>query len=74
MTFQPWILRRSLQLPRLLILLQWSHDLSAMDTLSECGIRTSNISAFNGAMTFQPWIRRRDGNDLACGQRPSMEP
>ena len=52
--------RRSIQL------LQWSHDLSAMDTRTlQWTPRTPPAdTAFNGAMTSQPWIhryRRRSG-------------
>ncbi len=43
--------------PPAIIKLQWSHDLSAMDTiLSGCPPRPDS-ARFNGAMTFQPWIR-----------------
>ena len=38
--------------------LQWSHDLSAMDT-SKARCCPPASTSFNGAMTFQPWIRRR---------------
>ena len=40
------------------LLLQWSHDLSAMDTARN---RRSCVQypRFNGAMTSQPWIRSR---------------
>ena len=37
--------------------LQWSHDLSAMDTSSAGGRPAPPGLGFNGAMTFQPWIR-----------------
>ena len=37
--------------------LQWSHDLSAMDTLTGEGSAHDAQGAFNGAMTFQPWIQ-----------------
>jgi hypothetical protein len=37
--------------------LQWSHDLSAMDTTFFSPVYTSRPSSFNGAMTSQPWIR-----------------
>ena len=51
MTSQPWIrlIRRWTTLSALT--LQWSHDLSAMDTSHIVIVR------FNGAMTSQPWIR-----------------
>ena len=38
--------------------LQWSHDLSAMDTSSPFRSTERRTSRFNGAMTFQPWIRQ----------------
>ena len=36
--------------------LQWSHDLSAMDTAGDGARGVGDGNAFNGAMTFQPWI------------------
>ena len=38
-------------------LLQWSHDLSAMDTSAKAVATATSSPSFNGAMTFQPWIR-----------------
>ena len=38
------------------IWLQWSHDLSAMDTRTAASPAPSKSASFNGAMTFQPWI------------------
>ena len=67
MTFQPWIPARSLPRNQNMPPLQWSHDLSAMDTRAVPGVHlTSGLTSFNGAMTFQPWIRKA-GN-------ASMEP
>ena len=85
MTLQPWIPRIRHSSTNELQLLQWSHDLSAMDTTNsgrQASIRTLQLlqwshdlsamdtrffrvvsrrlpkqSRFNGAMTFQPWIR-----------------
>ena len=37
--------------------LQWSHDLSVMETSHTSGARWL-IACFNGAMTFQSWKRR----------------
>ena len=37
-------------------LLQWSHDLSAMDTRPRRRLAALRLACFNGAMTFQPWI------------------
>ena len=74
MTFQPWIQEitasstlqwshdlsamdtRPLPLLAIRSVLQWSHDLSAMDTVMVCSKELHDPS-FNGAMTFQPWIR-----------------
>ena len=36
--------------------LQWSHDLSAMDTWIGDARQMIVRTCFNGAMTFQPWI------------------
>ena len=38
------------------VTLQWSHDLSAMDTSHDPELVRRRCDAFNGAMTFQPWI------------------
>ena len=38
--------------------LQWSHDLSAMDTSSGRTPSNQEGPCFNGAMTSQPWIRQ----------------
>ena len=38
--------------------LQWSHGLSAMDTRPKRKARYSKPLTFNGAMAFQPWIRK----------------
>ena len=60
MTSQPWIHG----LPGLAIFmrpsLQWSHDLSAMDTGNSLPTASAPFGQcrFNGAMTSQPWIRR----------------
>ena len=37
-------------------ILQWSHDLSAMDTRGSHLWQMRTWRPFNGAMTFQPWI------------------
>ena len=37
-------------------MLQWSHDLSAMDTRPKPDLRSDPKLRFNGAMTSQPWI------------------
>ena len=39
--------------------LQWSHDLSAMDTRQVELVILNGVARFNGAMTSQPWIRPR---------------
>ena len=39
--------------------LQWSHDLSAMDTSVLVCHYPTGASGFNGAMTSQPWILQR---------------
>ena len=41
--------------------LQWSHDLSAMDTCGQHRRALRSLRGFNGAMTFQPWIRWNRG-------------
>ena len=56
MTSQPWIHRSADILPGALIQLQWSHDLSAMDTVNRGVWAGSGSFCFNGAMTSQPWI------------------
>ena len=48
---------------RSIVSLQWSHDLSAMDTRSGMMASRSLLDGFNGAMTSQPWIRRRAGRN-----------
>ena len=58
MTFQPWIPPRSYPKRRKPPPLQWSHDLSAMDTPPGGSTTRCQTNTFNGAMTFQPWIRR----------------
>ena len=45
--------------PSIELLLQWSHDLSAMDTARCRPLLRRSSHGFNGAMTSQPWIRRR---------------
>ena len=42
-------------MPAGLVLLQWGHALSGMDTKSQFGPRSAQRS-FNGAMPFQAWI------------------
>ena len=86
MTFQPWIPQTDMNVWQTFAMdtmLQWSHDLSAMDTrykvaqrLSQAMLQWSHdlsamdtrlcrrfwrrrLCGFNGAMTFQPWIRRK---------------
>ena len=74
MTFQPWIRRRVLA--RLYegpsVQLQWSHDLSAMDT-TESLANVGSALALHGAMTFQPWIHEMD-DPLLMPPEASMEP
>ena len=70
MTFQPWIL--GIAGPRARLhhrrLLQWSHDLSAMDTTHRrVAMVSSRACCFNGAMTFQPWIQDSRPRQLGCG-------
>ena len=36
-------------------MLQWGHDLSAVETRSTSGIGPKPSTGFNGATTFQPW-------------------
>ena len=36
-------------------LLQWGHDLSAVETLAMPYTIVISLSGFNGATTFQPW-------------------
>ena len=55
------------------VMLQWSHDLSAMDTSPLASLRVGPPNCFNGAMTFQPWIRRCR-RVARPGRRASMEP
>ena len=56
MTFQPWIQVGSKQHLLKFYQLQWSHDLSAMDTTGLPIQALQHQACFNGAMTFQPWI------------------
>ena len=58
MTFQPWIHGPTWSNRGLDCTLQWSHDLSAMDTRDVGGLSQPLQCGFNGAMTFQPWIPR----------------
>ena len=76
MTFQPWIQDPFTLDGNKMIVLQWSHDLSAMDTILSSGPSSRPPRSFNGAMTFQPWIRFcRLGATLADPiTHPSMEP
>ena len=67
MTFQPWIRDRRARAWLSVGLLQWSHDLSAMDTTSRTAL-SSLSRPFNGAMTFQPWILRPWSTILSGGQ------
>ena len=39
--------------------IQWSHDLSAMDTPTSPPAATRRPCSFNGTTASQPWIRRR---------------
>ena len=55
-------------------LLQWSHDLSAMDTWSDRYRSNKTHHGFNGAMTSQPWIRRRLLQSYSAPLPASMEP
>ena len=57
-TFQPWIPGPTEWTTPYAFFLQWSHDLSAMDTIRAAFSRSPS-STFNGATTFQPWIRDR---------------
>ena len=54
--------------------LQWSHDLSAMDTQERRILPEDQVAAFNGATTFQPWIQHTIRIPLHMLLRPSMEP
>jgi len=54
--------------------LQWSHDFSAMDTWKNVIRGLVDDASFNGAMTFQPWIRYRGKKDDKSGKDASMEP
>ena len=56
-TFQPWkpALRRVG--PRRISVLQWGHDLSAVETQRWLATPSRSLSCFNGATTFQPWKR-----------------
>ena len=58
MTSQPWIRCRWRHPGRRVSGLQWSHDLSAMDTSAPSAAASPSPYCFNGAMTSQPWIRR----------------
>ena len=66
-TFQPWILDTRSAVMTDLVTLQWSHDLSAMDTRHRFAKGLRCTVAFNGATTFQPWILHRySGMDDPC--------
>ena len=66
MTSQPWIRPPGLAY-RPLFALQWSHDLSAMDTCCRIWLARLCRASFNGAMTSQPWIRwRRYSTSQTC--------
>ena len=57
MTSQPWIHDFTLVDVQYDWDLQWSHDLSAMDT-ANCGRPARpGKQTFNGAMTLRPWIQ-----------------
>ena len=56
MTSQPWILYHWLSNGCHQTVLQWSHDLSAMDTAQMDAVLVTFRFGFNGAMTSQPWI------------------
>ena len=73
MTFQPWILESVSKLRALRMKLQWSHDLSAMDTCVRVPI-VDNLLSFNGAMTFQPWIPLPMRDSPVTFHVASMEP
>ena len=55
-------------------LLQWSHDLSAMDTGGCGGAQQGDVRRFNGAMTFQPWILGQPFVEGIAQGMASMEP
>ena len=59
MTSQPWIPGRPSMVLLGSPLLQWSHDLSAMDTMPLRRPEDVATRSFNGAMTSQPWIQYR---------------
>ena len=53
--FQPWIRKNKFGGIGATNLLQWSHGLSAVDTIT-LALRCDTGYAFNGATAFQPWI------------------
>ena len=72
MTFQSWKLVEGMGSVNPAAKLQWSHDLSVMET-SFVTPFTMNAGCFNGAMTFQSW-KLAEGNTSRCHAVASMEP
>ena len=60
MTSQPWIQPTASATRSAAARLQWSHDLSAMDTPHTRPTTHHHACRFNGAMTSQPWIQVTD--------------
>ena len=73
-TFQPWILNIGMSAIDKQDGLQWSHDLSAMDTADHSDAPNALTAPFNGATTFQPWILGGPYVDMRSQGIPSMEP
>ena len=69
MTFQSWKLAGSVPVVAPMCLLQWSHDLSVMETC-ECERAPGRLCCFNGAMTFQSWkLQDKHHNPASLSQR-----
>ena len=72
--FQRWKRVTVMVASQVMIRLQWSHRLSAMETIETVNFTGAGVTAFNGATAFQRWKRLKLSTSPARVLQPSMEP